>query len=134
MDAHKHVYAEPLHSKRTKTNEITTPCIPQVKTWSGGNHSACDSYRRSRFHRKSVIADALTTRGIKVTVFDNLTVGTQQNLKHLHDNPNLNLTMGDLLNPNHLQKQKETTSAQSFTWQQTQRSESAQPDIHFQNT
>jgi len=47
----------------------------------------------------SHLVDALITREAKVSVFDNLTAGTLQNVKPWLNNPNFTFIKGDLLNP-----------------------------------
>ncbi len=47
----------------------------------------------------SHLIDALITREAKVSVFDNLTAGTLQNIKPWLNNPNFTFIKGDLLNP-----------------------------------
>ena len=46
----------------------------------------------------SHLVDALITNGKNVSVFDNLSSGTPQNIKQWLDNPNLTFIKGDLLN------------------------------------
>lgn len=45
----------------------------------------------------SHLVDALLTNGTNVSVFDNLSSGTLQNIKKWLNNPNLTLTKGNLL-------------------------------------
>jgi hypothetical protein len=52
----------------------------------------------------SHLVDALATNGNNVSVFDNLTSGTLQNIKQWLDNPNFTFIKGDLLNPPDLKK------------------------------
>ena len=46
----------------------------------------------------SHLVDALLTKGINVSVFDNLTSGTLQNIKQWLNNPNFTFIKGDLPN------------------------------------
>jgi UDP-glucose 4-epimerase len=55
----------------------------------------------------SHLVDALMTRGAKVCVFDNLSTGTQQNIKQWLNNPNFTFIKGDLLKPTDLKKLEE---------------------------
>jgi UDP-glucose 4-epimerase len=52
----------------------------------------------------SHLVDALLAVGTNVSVFDNLTTGTLQNIKKWLNNPGLSFVKGDLLNPAHLRK------------------------------
>ncbi|PIU58929.1 hypothetical protein COS86_06950 [Candidatus Bathyarchaeota archaeon CG07_land_8_20_14_0_80_47_9] len=70
----------------------------------------------------SHLVDAIITQGAHVCVFDNLSSGTLQNIKHWLNNPNLTFVEGDLLNPADLKKIKTTTTNSSSTQRQTQKS------------
>lgn len=72
------------------------------------------------------LVDALMSHGATVSVFDNLTSGTLQNIKQWLNNPNFTFVKGDLLNPADNKKLEQNTTILSFTWLQTQKSELAQ--------
>ena len=54
----------------------------------------------------SHLVDNIITQDTYVTVFDNLTSGTLQNIKQWLDNPNLTFIKSKLLNPADLKKLK----------------------------
>ena len=54
----------------------------------------------------SHLVDNIITQDTRVTVFDNITGETLQNIKQWLDNPNLTFIKGKLLNPADLKKHK----------------------------
>lgn len=82
----------------------------------------------------SHLVDALLTNGINVSVFDNLSSGTLQNIKQWLNNPNFTFIKGDLLNPSDIQKLKQEHYDLVFhlTANPEVRIGLTNPDIHFQ--
>jgi len=82
----------------------------------------------------SHLVNTLIIQGAKVSVFDNLTSGTPQNIKPWLNNPNLTFTNGDLLNPTDLQKLKNNHHELAFHLAANPevRVGSTNPNIHFQ--
>jgi UDP-glucose 4-epimerase len=82
----------------------------------------------------SYLVDALITNRINVSVFDNLTSGTLQNIKQWLNNPNFTFVKGDLLNPadNKKLEQRHYDLVFHLAANPEVRVGSTNPDIHFQ--
>ena len=82
----------------------------------------------------SHLVDALMTQGAHVSVLDNLTAGTLQNIKQWRGNPNLTFIKGDLVNSADLAKIEETGFETVFHLAANPevRMGLTNPDIHFQ--
>ncbi len=82
----------------------------------------------------SHLVDALMVRGDEVCVFDNLSTGSLENVRHWLDSPNFTFIRGDLLNPIDLEKLKIERYSLIFHFAANPevRIGSTEPDIHFQ--
>jgi UDP-glucose 4-epimerase len=82
----------------------------------------------------SHLVDALMTRRAEVSVFDNLSSGTLQNIKQWLGNPNFTLIKGNLLNPSDLKKlsHKRYDIVFHLAANPEVRVGSTNPNIHFQ--
>jgi UDP-glucose 4-epimerase len=80
------------------------------------------------------LVDALMSHGATVSVFDNLTSGTLQNIKQWLNNPNFTFVKGDLLNPadNKKLEQRHYDLVFHLAANPEVRVGSTNPDIHFQ--
>jgi UDP-glucose 4-epimerase len=81
----------------------------------------------------SHMADALITDGAHVSVFDNLTAGTLENINQLIHNPNFTFVNGDLLNPGDLAKlQNNYDIVFHLAANPEVRVGTTNPEVHFQ--
>jgi UDP-glucose 4-epimerase len=82
----------------------------------------------------SHLVDALLAVGTNVSVFDNLTTGTLQNIKKWLNNPRLSFVKGDLLNPARLRKIPRHYYDVIFhiAANPEVRVDTTNPDVHFQ--
>ena len=82
----------------------------------------------------SHLADALKTQGANISVFDNLTAGTLENIKRWRKDTNFNFIKGDLLSKSDLAKIEKTRFETVFHLAANPevRIGSTNPDIHFQ--
>ena len=82
----------------------------------------------------SHLVDALITRGNNVSVFDNLTNGTLQNIKQWLNHSNFTFIKGDLLNPADIKKLNHNQCNIIFhlAVDSEVKRGSANPNIHFQ--
>jgi len=82
----------------------------------------------------SHLVDALMNKEAKVCVFDNLTTGTEKNIKQWLHHPNLTFTEGDLLNPTDLKKLSHNNYQLVFHLAANPevRTSSTHPNTHFQ--
>jgi UDP-glucose 4-epimerase len=82
----------------------------------------------------SHLVDNIITQDTHVTVFDNLTSGTLQNIKQWLNNPNFTFVKGDLLNPadNKKLEQRHYDLVFHLAANPEVRVGSTNPHIHFQ--
>jgi UDP-glucose 4-epimerase len=82
----------------------------------------------------SHLVDSLMVRGDEVCVFDNLSTGSVENVRHWLDSPNFTLIRGDLLNPIDLKKLKidRYNLIFHFAANPEVKISSTEPNIHFQ--
>ena len=82
----------------------------------------------------SHLVDSLIPQGANVSVLDNMTAGTLQNIKQWRSNPNLTFIKGDLVNSADLAKIEKTRFETVFHLAANPevRIGSTNPDIHFQ--
>jgi UDP-glucose 4-epimerase len=82
----------------------------------------------------SHLVDALMVRGEEVCVFDNLSTGSIENVRHWLGNPNFTLIKGDLLNTTDLEKLeiKRYSLIFHFAANPEVKIGSTDPNIHFQ--
>lgn len=82
----------------------------------------------------SHLAGVLKTRGTNVSVFDNLTAGTLENIERWRKDTNFNFIKGDLLGRSNLTKIEKARFESVFHLAANPelRMGSANPDIHFQ--
>ncbi len=82
----------------------------------------------------SHLVDALIPKGANVSVLDNITGGTLQNIKQWYGNPNFNFIKGDLVNSADLAKIEKTRFETVFHFAANPevRIGSTNPNIHFQ--
>jgi UDP-glucose 4-epimerase len=82
----------------------------------------------------SHLVDSLMVRGDEVCVFDNLSTGSVENVRHWLDSPNFTLIRGDLLNPIDLEKMKIERYSLIFHFAANPEVKigSTEPNIHFQ--
>ena len=82
----------------------------------------------------SHLVDALKAQGANISVFDNLTAGTLENIKRWHKDTNFNFIKGDLLSKPDLPKLEKTRPEAVFHFAANPevRIGSTNPDIHFQ--
>jgi UDP-glucose 4-epimerase len=82
----------------------------------------------------SHLVDSLMVRGDEVCVFDNLSTGSVENVRHWLDSPNFTLIRGDLLNPIDLKKLEIDRYSLIFHFAANPeiKIDSTEPNIHFQ--
>ena len=82
----------------------------------------------------SHLVDALMARGEEVCVFDNLSTGSIENVRHWLGNPNFTIIRGDLLNLIDLEKLKIDRYSLIFHFAANPEVKigSTEPNIHFQ--